>query len=119
MAQNIADVLAKFSPEDIAAFVEQYERENKSVAQANVILSGGKLDGREYDGKMRPEDERPENFRTVDAVREALFSFAATLSETIVMTPGEPGKNKNLSRDRQTLDIPTPHGELVVRLFHE
>jgi hypothetical protein len=117
---TIAEVLAKFSPEDVAAFVAKFEAENKSTAEANVRLSGGTLDGKKYEGKMRPEDERPEPFRSVDAVRETLFTFAATLSEVIKMTAGDPdGGNRNTKSDRWQIEIPTPTGRLAVNLYKD
>lgn len=116
--QNIAEVLAKFSADEVAAFVEEYERQNKSTALANVILSGGTLDGKKFEGKLRPEDERPETFQSVDSVREALFEVASTVSEVLALTPGDPnGGNKNVKADRWVIQIPTPTGVLDIAVY--
>lgn len=116
--QTIADVLAKFSAEDIASFVEDFEKKNKSTALANVILTGGELDGKKYEGKMRPVDERPENFRDVDSVREAFFDFASTVAEVLAMTPGDPAKTwQSAKADKWTVKIPTPSGLLDISLL--
>lgn len=112
--QTLADILANVSPDELAAFVAKYNAETASTAEANAILAGDA----DHTGKMYPEDSRDtEKFPTVDEVRDAFFAFAATVAETIVITPGDPNGSQARTRaDKRTVELPTPSGTLKVSL---
>lgn len=101
------------SSADVENILHDAEKERDAVAKANKILLGDD----DHEGKMLPDDSRPERFQSVDAVREALFSVATTLSETIVLTPGDPKGNQARTRaDKRRIELPTPEGNLLIVL---
>jgi hypothetical protein len=118
---NFSDLLALLenvgvSATDVENILHNAERERESVALATAILAGDDT----HEGKMFPADSRPAEFQSVDAVRDAFFAFAATVTGTIVLTPANPtGGNKNTRTDRREIELPTPDGRLVVRLYHD
>jgi hypothetical protein len=112
--ENFAQLLdllksAGVDAETVEKILSDADKEREATAEANKVL----------EQKMYPEDERDANFQTLDSVREAFFSFAATVSHSIVVTPGDPNRgNKNTRSDRRQIEIPTPYGTLNVRLVH-
>jgi hypothetical protein len=99
---------------DVENILANAEAERTAAAETNVILLGDET----HTGKMLPEDSRGERFPTVDSVREAFFAFAATVSETIVLTAGDLSKpvGSKFRSDKRSVEIPTPHGTLTVTL---
>lgn len=108
-APSVAEMLAKFSAEELAEFVKNYVAETESVAEANEILSR----------KSYPEGER--TVENLDDLRQTFFDFAAFMSENILVTdPGDPsGKRESTRSDRRQIEIPTPSGSLKVVLTHK
>ena len=109
-APSLAETLAKFSQEELAAFVADFSRKTESVAKANEVLTA----------KTYPEGERDDEFASLDDVRDEFFKFADMVARTIVVTPGDPNGKQDRSRaDKRQILIPTPDGDLHVTLTHK
>jgi hypothetical protein len=112
--ENFSDLMAMLADlgldaEKVNGILSAADKEREAIAEANKVL----------EAKLYPADERSESLRSVDAVRDAFFAFAATVSESVLVTPGDPaGGNKNTRSDRRQIEIPTPVGTLNVRLTH-
>lgn len=103
-APSLAEVLSKFSSEELAAFVADYSRKTESVAEANKVLTA----------KMYPKGEAS---LSLDDARGEFFKFADLMNENIVVTPGDPNGSQARSRaDKRQIEIPTPVGTLKVVL---
>jgi hypothetical protein len=109
--ENFADLLkllegAGLTADKVNQILSDADKEREAIAEANKIL----------EAKSYPESDRE---LSLDEMRDNFFAFAKFLSESIVITPGDPnGGNKNTRADRRQIEIPTPTGVLNIRLLH-
>lgn len=119
--REAAQKMLGLSAEDLENILASAAVEKEVTATANAILLGGEHDGKTYKGLLQPEDSRDDEYKSVDAVRENIFQFAAFIMATVKITdPGQAdGSQKRSRADRRRVSIPTPSGNLTVELRHD